>query len=493
MWQYVVLFVILYGIYAWKNRHIFLLSWKLSGPFAWPIIGNALTFLCKDEDLLDRLEAVMTVYPSPMRFWIGPTFAMIYTDVDQVEKFMNSSKFSYKHKLYEFQEPVLGKGLITGGGATYRADKKLIAPMLTGKTSEGYMHIFQGQAEKLIESLKETVGQPNFDIDLKINQCAHSILAATMAGYDPKAELGTMNLFLKIVHKMYIMVHSRILKVWMQTDAIYKLTSTGKDFEKNIETIHNVMKKWLQYSQENLDNKATKKEIDRDEEPAENVPIVHKLLKENNFRNEQEFIYQMTTLYVAGADTITAMSSFALVMLGMHQDSQKLVQEELDQVFGKTFRSVELSDLGEMPYLERCIKETLRLFPIAAFIMRRASEDVQVDDYFIPEGCGVCVGIHFIHRNAKHWEKPNEFYPDHFLPEAVKNRHPYAFIPFSVGSRGCIGKAYAYMALKTILATVLQKYQIEADGNMQTFKIKTDISIRPKNGYILRIKNRIRT
>lgn len=63
-----------------------------------------------------------------------------------------------------------------------------------------------------------------------------------------------------------------------------------------------------------------------------------------------------------------------------------------------------------------------------------------VDGKIIPAGCSVVVCIHNIHRDEKHWEKPNEFYPEHFLQEAVTNRHPYAFMAFSAGPRGCPGK-----------------------------------------------------
>lgn len=50
------------------------------------------------------------------------------------------------------------------------------------------------------------------------------------------------------------------------------------------------------------------------------------------------------------------------------------------------------------------------------------------------------VSIYNLHRSPKHWEKPNEFNPEHFLPDATSRRHPYAFIPFSTGPRGCLGE-----------------------------------------------------
>lgn len=60
--------------------------------------------------------------------------------------------------------------------------------------------------------------------------------------------------------------------------------------------------------------------------------------------------------------------------------------------------------------------------------------------WMLPAGCTVILGVYQVHRNSKLWEKPDEFYPEHFLPEAVANRHPYAYLPFSGGPRRCVGK-----------------------------------------------------
>lgn len=64
------------------------------------------------------------------------------------------------------------------------------------------------------------------------------------------------------------------------------------------------------------------------------------------------------------------------------------------------------------------------------------------DKWTIPANCAVLVSIFNLHRDPKLWENPNDFYPDHFLPESIKKRHRYAFVPFSAGPRGCIGENF---------------------------------------------------
>lgn len=63
-----------------------------------------------------------------------------------------------------------------------------------------------------------------------------------------------------------------------------------------------------------------------------------------------------------------------------------------------------------------------------------------LDNLLYPPDCAVVIAMHHTHRDPAHWEVPNDFHPEHFLPEAVESRSPYAYIPFSGGFRGCIGE-----------------------------------------------------
>ena len=113
--------------------------------------------------------------------------------------------------------------------------------------------------------------------------------------------------------------------------------------------------------------------------------------------------------------------------------------EELADVFDGSDRPCTLEDLSHLTYLDCCVKESIRRHPSVPLIRRAVSEDVQLGKYMVPAGTTIAIQIYALHHNEEHFPDPESFRPDRFLPEESAKRHPYAFIPFSAGSRNCIG------------------------------------------------------
>ncbi|KAJ3644581.1 hypothetical protein Zmor_022302 [Zophobas morio] len=201
-------------------------------------------------------------------------------------------------------------------------------------------------------------------------------------------------------------------------------------------------------------------------------------------------VAETQTVLVAGGDTTSLTTGYVLMMLGMHQDIQNKTYEELLCVFGDSQREVSLEDLHQLTYLERVIKETLRLFPIGPVLGRHLTSNLVLGDYICPKGSSILIPIIAIHRDEKVWPEPLKFNPDRFLPSEISKRHPCSFLSFSSGPRNCIGFRFATMAIKTVLTTVLRHYKVvETEySSISEIPLKMDVATKCVNGQNVKLQ-----
>lgn len=92
--------------------------------------------------------------------------------------------------------------------------------------------------------------------------------------------------------------------------------------------------------------------------------------------------------------------------------------------------------------MDQVIKEALRLYPSVPFVSRTVDADTELAGVTYPAGTTISLGIYFMHHNPAYFPEPTRFKPERFAPEAeqIERKNPYVYIPFSAGSRNCIGK-----------------------------------------------------
>jgi cytochrome P450 len=132
------------------------------------------------------------------------------------------------------------------------------------------------------------------------------------------------------------------------------------------------------------------------------------------------------------------------------------------------------------------LKEAMRLFPPSPVVFREAIKEIDLGNgHIIPVGANIFVSVYNVHRDPKHFPNPEEFDPERFSPQNNVGRHPYAYIPFGIGRRMCVGRVYATMEAKTILSTVLRRYHVtEIVGGIKGIEetLKISFAMTPSNG-----------
>jgi len=180
--------------------------------------------------------------------------------------------------------------------------------------------------------------------------------------------------------------------------------------------------------------------------------------------SEEQLENNLFLFFIAGHETTAAALSWALYLLARHPDVQKRVQDELDSVLKGNH--VDNDSVKELWYLDMVIKEVLRWgSPIAIIVSRKAQEDIQIDKYVIPKDTPIALGIHAVHHHPEFWPNPEVFDPERFAPNKATKQHPFAFLPFSLGRRVCIGNNFSLLEQKIFLSTLLQKFTISVPPN----------------------------
>ncbi|CAB0041942.1 unnamed protein product [Trichogramma brassicae] len=188
---------------------------------------------------------------------------------------------------------------------------------------------------------------------------------------------------------------------------------------------------------------------------------------------------EVSTFIFEGHDTTALAMCYAILLLAENKEAQKKAREEVEEFLKPKNGVMDTLDLQKMNYLERCIKETIRLYPSVPMIARRIDEDLQLKNCLVPQGSNVFVHIFNCHRDPHFWLEPDKFDPDRFLPDEIKKRHPFCYVPFSAGYRNCIGQKFAMMELKSLIARILYGFYLEPIDRLPEIKIQSDIVLRP--------------
>jgi cytochrome P450 len=188
---------------------------------------------------------------------------------------------------------------------------------------------------------------------------------------------------------------------------------------------------------------------------------------------------ELMTLFLAGHETTANGLTWTFYLLSQNPEAEARLFSELDEALEG--RPPTLEDLPRLAYAERVFAESMRLYPPAWGLGRRALEDVPLGPYVLVRDSNVALSAWVIHRDPRFWPDPLRFDPDRFTPEAKASRPKFAYFPFGAGARQCIGESFAWMEGVLILATVAQRWRLRLLPG-QRVATQPLITLRPRYG-----------
>ncbi|XP_071581353.1 cytochrome P450 6B3-like [Temnothorax nylanderi] len=200
---------------------------------------------------------------------------------------------------------------------------------------------------------------------------------------------------------------------------------------------------------------------------------------------------QAFVFFAAGYETSSMAMANALYELALNQKMQDSLRDEIDQEYIKHGGNLTYANIKEINYLDKVFKEVLRKYPVGLSYMRKTMSSYTFNGtkVSIPKGQIIWIPFHAMNQDPSIYPEPDVFDPERFNEEAVRSRHPMAYLPFGDGQRNCIGSRFAVYQTKLGLIKILRNYKVEPCEKTQvSYAVNDrDVVLTPKDGIYLRI------
>jgi len=369
---------------------------------------------------------------------------------DDLKVILNDQEVFVKDQSYKLLSHVFGKGLVTSEGPHWKTHRRVLTPSFHFQFLRNLFHFVVGQSQEMLERIRASHSQPLLAYDL-FGETTLSVMIKTSVGEGNVDVPRMASCFQELMQCLdsFFVFYPFLggLVSYLPLPFVWRFHR--KRGEVNAMILNAISMKRDPPSNQADDNMKKGK-------PKDFIS----LMMESGFSDE-EIQDETITFFFAGHDTTSSCLSWCMYFLAKYPEEQKKLQKELDAA-QFSLETATMEKLEELPRLKMFIYESLRMRPPAFMLSRELAEPREFQGQLLPKGTLLNLLFMATHHDPRFWESPEEFRPERFDPqgEEAHKRHPYSFLPFSAGPRGCIGKRLALLETQLILAAILSSYHV---------------------------------
>ncbi|KAK9478075.1 cytochrome P450 [Lipomyces japonicus] len=397
--------------------------------------------------------------------------------------------------VYKFPKPaisqafkvIIGNGLVFAEGDEHRQQKKALLPAFAYSHIKSFVPIFMNKCKLVMQQFDDTVksgsqvfailpylsrltldaiGEASFGVNFNsINDGSSELLKSYEKMSNPTSNFLLFNLFALVPGWRYVpLKYNNEIR---HAQGIFR-ENCRKVLEEKQEAL-------LEQKQRNSQSELK----DRN--------ILSILLNSGNNWALDEVENQIMTFLFAGHETTAGAVTWALFTMAQNQDIQERLRTEIRENFPGGVDAIQTAEAIESAkYLNNVVRECLRLNPPVLLTTREAAEDVTIEGLEIKKGTVIQISIKAMNTSTKFWgQDANDFNPDRWNGRQAESA--YANLTFIQGTRSCIGKRFAEIEFKCILAALVGRYRFEEATKNQNPEKEFVITIKPLDGLPLKV------
>ena len=447
------------------------------GPRTWLPGGSFWKFR---NDRLAFVTEMSRTYGDIVRVSFGRQKVFLVSKPEWIEDILvvSAKKFA-KGIALERARKLLGKGLLTNEGADHLKQRRTIQPLFHRQHVQGFAAAMVRHASRWTAGVE---AGKRIDVTSEMSALALAIVGETLFSSNVQAEADEVREAL--------------------TDVVSGFDLLFVPFAASMENLPIPVFTRMRRARERLDHVIRRVITARRASGVPSHDLVSMLLAARDPENpnavgmsDEQIRDEALTIFLAGHGTTANAMAWTWHLLGSAPEAEKRLHAELDRVLGG--RTPTADDVPKLEWARAIIAESMRLFPPAWTMGRRALENHTIGGCTIERGDLVLVSQYVAHRDPRWWDEPDVFRPSRWLIDAGRepgagNREParpkYAYFPFGGGSRICIGEAFAWTEAILLLATIGQKCRFVKTSDPAPVP-EPRITLRPK-GLVMALEMR---
>ena len=364
---------------------------------------------------------------------------------------------------------LLGEGLLTSEGAVHLRQRRLMQPAFHRDRIAGYGATMVAHADRMRNAWTDGAA---LDIAREMNRLTLSVVGKTLFDADVDVQAAEVGEALTGVMETF----------WMMM----------LPFANVLERLPVPSMRRARAARARLDAIIYGMIADRRASGRDHGDLLSMLLTaqdedDGGVMTDRQVRDEAMTIFLAGHETTANALTWTWYLLGTAPEVEARLHAEIDRVLQG--RLPTMADIASLPYVERVVTESMRLYPPAWIIGRRAVAEYPIGDYVAPAQSIFIVCPYVMQRDARYYAEPERFNPDRWTPEFRAALPKFAYFPFGGGPRQCIGESFAWMELILMLATIAQRWQLRLVPG-HPVATQPVVTLRTKHGMKMTVVSR---